>query len=475
MKSYLTFNFYKDKALVFYLISLLLVIVPFLMLSFFCFPALDDYGSSARAVSMGSFEFQKLFYDTAGGRYFSQALISINPLVFKWMFGYKLIPVLLFILTFLSFFLFVKTLTENKFSLFKVVIASLTITALYIQNMPDVTMGFYWMTGSIMYQLGNILALFFISAALYFTKMPNSFYKYALALIIFFLIAAVIGSNETILSILLIALIVITVINFKRNTRHKWFWFGCVAVGFICAYWAIAAPGNFIRATHYPDRHNFSRSVIYSFAQLIRFFNKWVFNVPFILVTLLFIPLANVLSDKIDIFKRNFYIHPLLVFMLLTLTIFINFFIVYWSTGLLGQHKTVDASYFLFLIIWFLFISILIAHLKKNEIVIDKFPSYFSVVAVPLISISLLTTGNTKTAYLDLLTGRAYRYNKEMNERFASIQKSLREHSTFCRVKPLKNIPKTIYFIDITENPDVWPNAVYREYFNGVSIATKHE
>lgn len=71
---------------------------------------------------------------------------------------------------------------------------------------------------------------------------------------------------------------------------------------------------------------------------------------------------------------------------------------------------------------------------------------------------------NISTAYVDLLAGKAKRYDAELNERKILVENC---SSDTCYVPSLKNIPSTIFFTDIkstTDTTNLWINELYAQY-----------
>jgi hypothetical protein len=94
-------------------------------------------------------------------------------------------------------------------------------------------------------------------------------------------------------------------------------------------------------------------------------------------------------------------------------------------------------------------------------------PGYvFPIIAV-LLLISFSNSNNIMNAYGDVFGGNAYRYNKDLNERYTTIQQC---KSELCEVNKLEKLPATIFFADITENMEDWRNACYSDFFKKKAI-----
>ena len=140
----------------------LLLILPFLILTFYTNPSIDDYAFPYYVLKLGFWETQFNWYTTWTGRYASSFILSLHPLLFNSLLTYKLLAFFLFILTTHAVYRFLLSLfftSQKQASL----ILALVFTFVFINGMPNITQGFYWLTGSVTYQLGNPLILYLLT------------------------------------------------------------------------------------------------------------------------------------------------------------------------------------------------------------------------------------------------------------------------------------------------------------------------
>ena len=132
--------------------------------------------------------------------------------------------------------------------------------------------------------------------------------------------------------------------------------------------------------------------------------------------------------------------------------------------------RAVNLIYFFFLLGVIYLAFVLYYKLKseqKNFLAFSKWTKYFLFV---LIIIRLGGNNNVRVAYSDLLNGTAYKYDKELRNRYQTIQNSNDEILVF---PELTFLPKTIFFEDIKTNPKHWINQCYKSYFNHKEIILK--
>jgi hypothetical protein len=183
----------------------IIAIVPFLLLSFFNNPASDDFEFSHMTKIMGYANVQGWRYNNEGGRFFSNGILSANPLVYNNYFGFKIIPILILLFFVFSIKFFVANALRFVSKKEQWVITS-AVFFLFLCQLPDPCQGFSWITGAITYQLPLSLSLLLYGFLLKFYHTRKIGY-YGIALV---LLLCTIGCTE------LVALLLIF-INFSVN------------------------------------------------------------------------------------------------------------------------------------------------------------------------------------------------------------------------------------------------------------------
>ncbi|MCA1558537.1 MAG: hypothetical protein LC731_08370, partial [Acidobacteria bacterium] len=240
-------------------------------------------------------------------------------------------------------------------------------------------------------------------------------------------------------------MLAITIKTFVSKDRLRWHWLGFLLMASLCALVVVLAPGNAVRESYSTGQHRLFYSLLYSGAQEARFLLKWLSNPALILGTIVFIPVAARLSEKNELFKRHFHLHPLIALAILILIVFLGFFPAYWSLGILGQHRSVTLVFFLFLLGWFLNVAMWTCWLgRKFGWTVASLPVYVYVICLLLIPLSLSATNNTSETIQDLTMGRALRYDRQMNERYSQIERCVKTGENPCTIKRLTDLPTSI-------------------------------
>lgn len=425
-------------------LALFLSIVPFLLLALFAQPAYDDYCFAVRAQEFGYLGGMRNVYETFNGRYFSTALLTLSPVTFGNFAGYKAVALLFILLTFISIFCLLDALLVSQVSRLDKLVAALFLTALYSNQMPDVTEGYYWAAGTLTYHAGCLLSLLFFALAARLHRQTKGARRLLLTLLCCVLAVLVVGSTEAVMIIFILLLSLITAKAFRERweTRRAWLSFSLVAVA--CAVVVVAAPGNAVRAGKFPDNYKVFYSAAMSLVQEARFLLIWLSNSSFVLSTILFIPVAFKLAGRVDVLKR-LYVHPLVSSLILLAVVFLGFFLPYLSTGMLGQHRTVNLVYLYFLVGWFINILFWAEYLKERRgFAGASLPPYVYAVGVPLLILGLLFSNNTREAVADLATGRAARYDLEVKKRRAQLEQCARAgRMSECQPAAIVDLPRT--------------------------------
>lgn len=450
-----------------WLAALLVCILPFLVATFFVHPFFDDYRHAMLTREHGVLGAVRDTYFMVSGRYFSTLLLALHPLIFGGRLVYKAVSVVIILATFASIYFLVSAFAKREWGRTERLIAAAFLTALFSNQMPELTEAYYWMPGSISYTVGLILTAFFFGAVI--KVYENEGARRVLWLLLSsLLVVCIVGSNESIMACFSLLMFSITVKAFVSRDDSRFYWLALLLLTIICALVVVIAPGNAVRESYSVGQHRLFHSLIYSCAQEVRFLLKWLTNPALILGTILFIPAGAELSERNALFKRHFDFHPLIALLILLFIVFLGFFPAYWSLGILGQHRSVTLVFFLFLLGWFLNVMMWTAYVqRKFGWTVARLPVYVYVICLLLIPLSLLATNNTSETIQDLASGRAARYDMQMKERYSQIERCRQRGQSPCTIKRLVDLPTSItsaYMDTLTpSDPQYWQVELVQE------------
>jgi len=173
------------------IILMSLVILAFAATSFFIYPQADDFSYASRVLEFGFKEAQLSEYMKWNGRYVATALLSISPLIWGKLFHYRLMPILLIALIFLSYAFLVRELFRSKLLKNEVWFWALSLTFLTITGFHTTAEGLYWLASSYSYTVA--IVFFNICFGLIWSE-NKTLTKYLLASVSAFILT---GCNET--------------------------------------------------------------------------------------------------------------------------------------------------------------------------------------------------------------------------------------------------------------------------------------
>lgn len=452
----------KKQYILLLLLSILLI--PYLYIGFYSNPVADDFTYAFKGKNNNLFDLLIGEYLNWNGRYFSNLLVLINPASPENYFLYKLIPTLIILATLFSIFYFFKSLVKKQIANSSILIASLFLLHLYLYQMPIISEGIYWYTGAITYQVGIILIMFYFGL---FNKIINNenslFPKWFLKIGLIIILFLAVGCNEiTMLFLLTASLFLIYQIKKIQLKQSSFIWLLLLSV-VVFSIIVIAAPGNLVRGSFFTNKHQFIQTITYSTLQTFRFITNWISSLPLILVSVFYIPINKKLSREFLIFKNSFHLTHIQSILALFIVVFLSIFPAYWSTGMMGQHRTVNIGYFLFLIFWF--ISLTVFYNKYKSILVSFWINKrLKIIMVLMIVLSLIFTKNGYNLYTDIKDSNQIQYNKQMNERYTIIEQASKHDTVYFGT--LINTSKTLFVLDINENQNSWQNKGYGIFFD---------
>ncbi len=455
------------------IVLLLLSILPFIIFTFFNHPAgVEDYFFWDRMEKVGFVKAIVSLYNNWSGRFFTHAELLVAPFIYKTNDGYKLFTLFLMLLLFLSLYLFISVLFKNIIDIKERILFSLAIIFMYFFGMNTVSQGFYWLISTIVYHNTLILILYFFIFYIMLCKANTSFKKIFYTVILCFTAAAISGSNEIALVFIfmMVSFFLITELIIKKKINRQLI--SVFVVILISGYIDLHSHGTQLREDKFAGTLDFSGSVYLSFIVLIENLLNWVFISPLLILTVFLVPVfLKIIKHKneyYDIFILNPFFSIALGFILLITGIFLSV----WGIGHYPYDRTLNFIYFLFLIIWFYNVIVIIYYLnKKYNFKNLVFSNYVYAILITITISFIFMNKNFITAYSDLFSGTAYKFNKEMNERYKYIEES---KSDTLVLNSLENFPKTIYPFDITNDPDIIYNQWYAHHFNKKSVIVKN-
>jgi hypothetical protein len=445
---------------------LFLCLLPYLILFAYCHPSGDDFSYAILGSNQGLLPALIDEYNLWNGRFFSNIFVLKNPLIFRdsWLLVYRMSLFGFFVFTILSVFNFFHYFLQKIINRRLILIITLFFMLLNLFQMPILSEGTYWYTGVVTYQLANCFTLFYFIGLYRFSSMKIGWQKTLAFFILCISIILLAGFNEVEMLLLVALHMLILFIQWKNKLSNK-SWFLGFLISSIFAFCIVYfAPGNKVREAYFIDEsHRFIYSMFQTSLQMIRFTFYWIFSGVIILVSLTYLSFNQYVDSIYKLLSVHFFINRWIALCALFGVLFLAIFPAYWSTGIMGQHRTVNMAYFYFIILWFINIT-----LWRDSILKLKFISNFSFKKYALIlSIILVSfTNNSFSAWKDLLSQDVVSFNNQLNSRYLLLD-SMDVKNTKIEVLPvLTKKPKSIFIYDISSDPKYFPNTCYKTYWN---------
>jgi len=455
------------------LITLLLVVVLARYAAVCCFihPFADDLSYASDGARSGLWQRLDHEYLTWNGRWISNPLVLRSPLVAGvgaglWL--YRCVPVLLMLLTWVC----ARRLFRAAAPLLSGRDASLGagfFLLLFLQLMPDLSEGVYWYTGAVSYLIPGAILLLLL--ALHAEAWSNGWrISWPRAIGTGMLAALLAGFNELHM-VLLVALHVamLSYRSWKDRRLHApllLITLVTIASGLVMSL----APGNAVRGDHFPLRHDIARTLFGGAMQSARFTLTWLISPALLLVSMLW--LANLrswmqaspwLSERLP--------RPMPIALVLVAVLFACMALPYWASGLLGQHRTVNATLLVLLPGWLLFLaSLRMAMLQRMRRHWPPMSERLKLTALVLLLIASVATGSGGRVTSDLLSGRLARFDAQMMQRYAAITEAAAQGERSLEWPALMDPPRSLRYLDATEDPEHWINRSLVNYLGADSL-----
>lgn len=437
----------------------------------FAHPAGDDFGN-VRWTNW--WHYQQHAYFNWTGRFFSTAIISLNPIHWHSLIGYRLgaAGLILAFAIAVPYFTYRTICAFGRASRALFVIIGCSTLLLLLNNLDSLTEGFYWFCGAMSYTLPTILLLAALASNIHWltqtTKVPNKRYFVLNSL----LFAATVGSNETIIPIagLAICLLLLhSVLSFQKS-RSK-FYAMLLLVFLFAAGIAIIAPGNFVRLNM---SHQLSWDIVPAWLDWTwRYFIAAIFDTAFLLyaATVLFF------SRFIAFQKRKTPIIAL--FALPGIVLLLSTFPSFWSMGKHPPYRALNVGYTFFVcatLPLLLKFGALFQEFDQKRALNKKTFSNSVVILLLLVAGFRLDKhqihkSNFYIAYQGIEQKIPQQFDAFMEQRYALVKASSLD-TVFVPSIPQKR-GNLLYFSDLNTNPQKFPNPDFAVWMGAKYVALR--
>jgi hypothetical protein len=450
------------------------MLLPFFLLAFFAYPSSDDYHLFMTMQSSAAPNYVVYMYQSWSGRFAGNLLAYLNPVSYRAIYLYFLLPFAGLSLMLLAVRHLLGTIMQPTLCRKDIWLCTMLAFACIVYLLPSPSNLFFWGTGVIYYAIPLSASLFSVSLFIREEKrVKKKLYTRALLSILVFVIT---GTNE-LLGISLLLLLAAWwaysqgVLRQRFQPGHALYFFSIILGLVIVA----AAPGNQTRISAFEEAMN-PVFGLYAASKSMVFLMGWLLIHPAFLLCLLLLAA----------FRKQFTLPPSLLktsspailyaaFFLSLLIPFAMFFTVCFMQGTLPPLRVFNLAvvFFagLFALLWMAWLKRIesrkgIADLPavwKNMLLALWFFLLIADFNISLDSRKPVFKSGLGSAWYELIF-EADDFRQSALDREEHIRQIKAGGGKAAILKPLSVRPTTLYTGDLHEDPAHWTNRLYASY-----------
>ncbi|WP_460879603.1 DUF6056 family protein [Pontibacter rugosus] len=273
------------------------------------------------------------------------------------------------------------------------------------------------------------------------------------------------GSNELALVYMMTTLLFILIVSWIKKSKDRYYLFTIFSFCLLVSLFVVLAPGNYARMEMHAVARQPVWSVLYAGALTLVSLYRW--GGLLILASLVYVLVFGAQIREAYQQSRLFKVPLSLLFLYIIGTLFLMHFVFTWATGERPTPRVENVIYFFLLLSWFYTLQVLIIQ-RPSWLLIQQAPFLVKGGILLLFLLSVLDIqNNVSTAYLDLLSGKAAKYNSALQDRAAYLHES---KCYKCIVPALPTVPTSLHLLDIEPIGETEHKWVNEAYFNKKSI-----
>ncbi|WP_240543413.1 DUF6056 family protein [Spirosoma foliorum] len=450
------------------------LIIPLIALATFNHPSpTDDYCFANTAMQFGFWKAQQMYYDGWTGRFFHNFIVHTSPLVIGWFGGFKLYPVIFLAILLASFYALASQWLYRTFAVGSKVALASGLFVGFMATLANIPEYLYWYTGLASYGLSSALFLLLLATLLAHQRRGFGL-QIGYLLIESLLIAAIIGSSEMTMVLMLSVLAMIAFMDLLQRRKVALPTVVLMIVAGLSCYFLMKAPGNAIRLGANPNSSNIPLTLISSLRYMGPYVIQQIVRTPWLPLSLLYVPIAWKLTEPTETGRRSelpsyLRVHPVLGALQGFATVLALISLHFYGVGIAPIPRLINIVNLTFWLSWIYTITLLVWFLHPR-LQFDRWQVNFrSLVYVLLVwALASSTVGPViPVVYGDWLSGRAAQYDREMEQRYAQLAHTDTDISL---LKPLSTYPVSLFLEDIQHDPKHLWNRCWADYFHKKAI-----
>lgn len=208
-----------------------------------CFPNAEDLSLSVEAIDYGFFGSIQGLLMQYDGRYFTNALHALNPLVHGWFMGYQVMPVIGMLSVVLSFWFLLLGFAPESNWRWRAPILSLSYLMVHLSVTPSLSHDLYWMVSSFVYMWPWTFFFLFIGSVLRFIRTPEGMLRNLWFLFCSASLVCGIGINEMFLVTYSVVLATMTYLAWRKGAKTLTLVIPLLIIGISSIVFFVSSPG----------------------------------------------------------------------------------------------------------------------------------------------------------------------------------------------------------------------------------------
>ncbi|GAB2945563.1 hypothetical protein GCM10027048_08260 [Hymenobacter coalescens] len=471
---------------------MLLALLPFVALSFYSHPALDDFSDAVLRQRLGFWATQKHLYLTWTGRFTTSVLLTeFSPVCNRLLGVYWAVPIVALLALFGGLYALLATVIGRFWTPTKRALGAGCLLTLWLHQASSIAETLYWYNGVAVYTLPAALLLLWLATAVcYWQAAPGRGPAHRWLLLLVALGMLLVGTNELIALPLCLGTGLLMLREYYRGGNRRGELLLLVMALAAALAVSFLAPGNMARATMINRSVPLPWVVAGSVSSSAYLLLNWLSSGVLQTTTLLALPaLLRLTAARPGILSRLSTWHPLLLGAVLLLMLVLAGMPSYWATGGLMPPRGRSMLYLFFILAWFgLILNALarwqtaVVHYLQGPLLsgLGWAPPAAAVLWAALL-ISLAADHNVRqlrpqmgqgsnnivVAYRDWLSGDAGVYDAQLRSRYVQLRSS---DASRVELPPLQAKPASLLYYDISTDPAYWGNMAYAHYFGKQAV-----
>jgi len=211
--------------------------------SWHCFPNAEDLSLSVEAIEKGFLGSIVGLLSTYDGRYFTNALHALNPLVWKWSFGYQLMPVLGLLLGVVSLWFLLCSLSNDVSWRWRSLLLAVLYYMVHLALTPSLPHDLYWMVSSFVYMWPWTFFFGFVGSLLRYLRASEGAVRNGWFILSAFFLICGLGINEMFLSVYALLLALLTIYGRWKRPHLFYATLPLSIIGLACITFFVTCPG----------------------------------------------------------------------------------------------------------------------------------------------------------------------------------------------------------------------------------------